>query len=95
MILDAIADKFAAMNRQYENAVKQSKPQQEANDDAMDVDKPELEEYDEIDIFQVTPIKLSNRDKGQKPVDGEFYLRPNGNTVLICYQITNSCSRIS
>ncbi|KAK6523766.1 hypothetical protein TWF281_001738 [Arthrobotrys megalospora] len=77
MILDAIADKFAAMNRQYENAVKQSKPIQDSNDDAMDLDKPELEEYDEIDIFQVTPIKLSNRDRGQKPVDDNKFLFKN------------------
>ncbi|KAK6354722.1 hypothetical protein TWF696_003861 [Orbilia brochopaga] len=77
MILDAIADKFAAMNRQYENAVKHSKPHTGAEDDAMDIDRPEQEEYDEIDIFQVTPIKLSNRDRGQKPVDDNKFLFKN------------------
>jgi len=80
MILDAIAEKFAAMNRQFDNAVKQSKltaqaAKDEANNDAdaMDVDGKEesKEEHDEIDIFQATPIKTSNpRERGADPVSG-------------------------
>lgn len=80
MILDAIAEKFAAMNRQFDNAVKQSKltaqtAKDEVNNDtdAMDIDDREepKEEYDEIDIFQATPIKTSNpRERGADPVSG-------------------------
>jgi len=80
MILDAIAEKFAAMNRQFDNAVKQSKltaqvAKDEVNSDTdvMDIDDREepKEEYDEIDIFQATPIKTSNpRERGADPVSG-------------------------
>ena len=80
MILDAIAEKFAAMNRQFDNAVKQSRltaqvAKSEVNNDtdAMDIDGREepKEEYDEIDIFQATPIKTSNpRERGADPVSG-------------------------
>lgn len=83
MILDAIAEKFAAMNRQFENAVKQSKLTARAakdevyqDADTMDVDGREdpKEELDEIDIFQATPIKTSNpRERGADPVSGTIY----------------------
>lgn len=83
MILDAIAEKFAAMNRQFHNAVKQSKltaqaAMDEVNHDAMDIDSREgsKEEYDEIDIFQATPIKTSNpRERGADPVSGIYRSR--------------------
>ena len=82
MILDAIAEKFAAMNRQFDNAVKQSKLTAQAakeelnpDPDSMDVNKQEAprEEYDEIDIFMATPIKTSNpRERGADPVSGNI-----------------------
>ena len=80
MILDAIAEKFAAMNRQFDNAVKQSRltAQSTRNEiiqdtEIMDIDNREdpREEYDEIDIFLATPIKTSNpRERGADPVSG-------------------------
>ncbi|KAI9779803.1 MAG: hypothetical protein M1835_004619 [Candelina submexicana] len=80
MILDAIGDKFAAMNRQYHNAVKLTKQysQQalEANpeDYLADDGGPD---WDEIDIFYATPIKISNpRDRGADPVaDNQFLFK--------------------
>lgn len=82
MILDAIAEKFGSMNRQFENAVKQSRltalaakeELMEDDADAMDIDLKESskEEYDEIDIFMATPIKTSNpRERGADPVSGK------------------------
>lgn len=80
MILDAIAEKFAAMNRQFDNAVKQSRLTAQStryeviqDTENMDIDNREdpREEYDEIDIFLATPIKTSNpRERGADPVAG-------------------------
>ncbi|KAH6666821.1 hypothetical protein B0J14DRAFT_188953 [Halenospora varia] len=69
MILNAIGDKFAAMNRQYPNAVKLSKlSAQQSIDAAPDNylgDKDHPPDWDEIDIFTAMPIKTSNpRDRG-------------------------------
>ena len=82
MILSAIADKFAAMNRQYPNAVKLSKQYKEQSmdpeneDHLADVRKPP--EWDEIDIFTATPIKTSNpRDRGADPVEDNKFLFKN------------------
>ena len=85
MILDAIAEKFAAMNRQFDNAVKQSrltalaaKEELNSEPDAMDIDGKDApkEEFDEIDIFMATPIKTTNpRERGADPVSGMFCLR--------------------
>ncbi|KAF8460620.1 hypothetical protein BDZ91DRAFT_851440 [Kalaharituber pfeilii] len=87
MILDAIAEKFAAMNRQFDNAIKQSRltaqaAKEELNQegDVMDIDGKELpkEEYDEIDIFNATPIKTSNpRERGADPVSDNKFLFKN------------------
>src|SRR5262249_4389019 len=73
MILDAIAEKFAAMNRQFPNAVKRHKANARLeNDEAMDVDIPQGEgDCDEIDIYQDQPIKLSTASKERPdPVAG-------------------------
>lgn len=80
MILDAIAEKFAAMNRQFDNAVKQSRSTAQStryeviqDTEIMDIDNREdpREEYDEIDVFLATPIKTSNpRERGADPVSG-------------------------
>src|SRR5258706_20209 len=82
MILDAIAEKFAAMNRQYPNAVKQSRLHRiYQTEGKTDEDAPEdtsKEDYDEIDIFLATPIKTSNpRERGSDPVADNKFLFKN------------------
>ena len=82
MILNAIGDKFAAMNRQYPNAVKLSKlyAQQsiDASPDNYLADKDHLPDWDEIDIFTAMPIKTSNpRDRGADPVADNKFLFKN------------------
>jgi len=82
MILDAIAEKFAAMNRQYPNAVKTSKLHKKHRDEGkMDEDPPEDtsgEDYDEVEIFMATPIKTSNaRERGIDPVTDNKFLFKN------------------
>lgn len=82
MILDAIAEKFASMNRQFDNAVKQSRLMAQAvksekgpDPDAMEIDGQEasVEEYDEIDIFEATSIKTSNpRERAADPISGKI-----------------------
>lgn len=81
LILSAIADKFAAMNRQYHNAVKLSK---QYDDQGLDVgpedhlaDQHSPPDWDEIDIFSATPIITSNpRDRGANPVvDNKFLFK--------------------
>ena len=81
MILDAIGDKFAAMNHQYKNAVKLSKQYAdktaENQADSFLADKEHRPDWDEVDIFTATPIKTSNlRDRGADPVsDNKFLFR--------------------
>lgn len=81
MILSAIGDKFAAMNRQYDNAVKLSKLDQQSidaspEDHLADMNSPP--EWDEVDIFTATPIKTSNpRDRGANPVEDNKFLFKN------------------
>ncbi|KAK0652035.1 hypothetical protein B0T16DRAFT_489957 [Cercophora newfieldiana] len=81
MILNAIGDKFAAMNRQYANAVKLSKQYAEQSADGAPetylADKEHPPEWDEIDIFTAMPIKTSNpRDRAADPVvDNKFLFK--------------------
>ena len=87
MILDAIGDKFAAMNRQFPNAVKiykatkkQQQQKQEggsSNEDKYLVDQNTPPDWDEIDIFSAAPIKTTNpRDRNADPVaDNKFLFR--------------------
>lgn len=82
MILTAIGDKFAAMNRQYDNAVKLSKhyAQYSVLDSSADnclADKDTTPDWDEIDIFTAMPIKTTNaRDRAADPVaDNKFLFR--------------------
>ncbi|SLM34988.1 histone acetylase complex subunit [Lasallia pustulata] len=89
MILSAIGDKFAAMNRQYHNAVKLSKlyEQQSVAVDAVAedhlADKDHPPDWDEVDIFTATPIKTSNpRDRGANPVEDNKFLFKNLMTGL-------------
>ncbi|KAK7711966.1 transcription-associated protein 1 [Diaporthe eres] len=81
MILNAIGDKFAAMNRQYANAVKLSKAYakqtKEQTPDTYLADKADPPDWDEVDIFNAMPIKTANpREKGADPVvDNKFLFK--------------------
>lgn len=82
MILSAIGDKFAAMNRQYRNAVKLSKIYEQQFIDAIPedhlADPKTPPDWDEVDIFTATPIKTSNpRDRGANPVEDNKFLFKN------------------
>ncbi|KAF1808723.1 hypothetical protein P152DRAFT_497353 [Eremomyces bilateralis CBS 781.70] len=82
MILDAIGDKFAAMNRQYDNAVKLSKsytpPPIEASAENFLADPTQKPDWDEVDIFNATPIKTSNpRERNSDPVADNKFLFKN------------------
>lgn len=82
MILSAIAEKFAAMNRQYKNAVKLSKLYEQQTLDAIPedhlADSGNPPDWDEVDIFTATPIKTSNpKDRGANPVDDNKFLFKN------------------
>ena len=98
MILNAIGDKFADMNRQYHNAVKLSKDCGSATDisspaklskdcdfstiDAAPedhlADAKSPPDWDEVDIFTATPIRLSNpKDRGANPVEDNKFLFKN------------------
>jgi transformation/transcription domain-associated protein len=80
MILNAIGDKFASMNRQYHNAVKLSKQYQRKDgpQDTYLADRDNPPEWDDVDIFQAMPIKTSNpRDRGADPVAENKFLFKN------------------
>ena len=82
MILNAIGDKFAAMNRQYENARKLSRQYSQPSIDAVPedhmADKDQRPDWDEIDIFNATPIKTSNpRDRSSDPIADNKFLFKN------------------
>lgn len=98
MILNAIGDKFAAMNRQYPNAVKLSKQfhqQTEAGStDAHVAAQEEQPDWDEIDIFSAVPIKTSNpRDRGSDPVaDNKFLFRNLMNGLKNTFYQLRTCN---
>lgn len=84
MILDAIGDKFASMNHQFNNAVKVSEAYKDSRKDT----EPSTEDYlankdqppdwDEIDIFSASPIKTTSpRDRGGDPVSDNIFLFRN------------------
>ena len=82
MILNAMGDKFAAMNRQYHNAIKMSKQYANQSMEATPEDfmaKPnQPPDWDEIDIFNATPIKTWNpRDRESDPVTNNKFLFKN------------------
>ncbi|KAK3299398.1 uncharacterized protein B0H64DRAFT_371754 [Chaetomium fimeti] len=99
MILNAIGDKFAAMNRQYPNAVKLSKQYaQQAADDARETylsDREHPPEWDEVDIFNAMPIKASNpRDRAADPVvDNKFLFRNLMNGLKNTFYQLKSCNQ--
>ncbi|MCJ1286042.1 hypothetical protein MMC26_005384 [Xylographa opegraphella] len=82
MILNAIAAKFASMNKEYPNAVKLSKLYANQStglvpeDHLADPEHPP--DWDETDIFTATPIKTSiPRDPMANPVDDNKFLFQN------------------
>ncbi|EON62943.1 hypothetical protein W97_02169 [Coniosporium apollinis CBS 100218] len=81
MILNAIGEKFASMNRQFHNAVKlsatYSQPSIEATPENFLADKDNPPDWDEIDIFSATPIKTQNpRERNSDPIaDNKFLFR--------------------
>ncbi|KAF2467993.1 uncharacterized protein BDR25DRAFT_266462 [Lindgomyces ingoldianus] len=82
MILNAIGDKFAAMNRQYHNADKISLQYSQPSIDALPennmADKDHPPDWDEIDIFNATPIKTSNpRERSSNPIADNKFLFKN------------------
>lgn len=82
MILNAIGDKFAAMNRQYHNAVKLSAQYSHPSIDAAEENHMAVQEqppdWDEIDIFNAAPIKTSNpRDRSSDPIADNKFLFKN------------------
>ena len=87
MILRAIADKFALMNKEYPNAVKLSKLHEGQSSSVTReehlADPSNPPEWDETDIFFATPIKTSiPRDPTANPVDDNKFLFKNLMTGL-------------
>ena len=81
-ILNAIACKFADMNHQYENSVKLSRDCNNTSIDSLPedhlVDNNSPPDWDEVDIFYATPIRLSNpKDRGANPVEDNKFLFKN------------------
>lgn len=82
MILNAIGDKFAAMNRQYQNAVKISAAYSSPSIDATEENHMPVQssppDWDEIDIFNATPIKTTNpRERSSDPIADNKFLFKN------------------
>uniref|UniRef100_A0A8H7K5E2 Uncharacterized protein n=1 Tax=Bionectria ochroleuca TaxID=29856 RepID=A0A8H7K5E2_BIOOC len=97
MILNAIGDKFAAMNRQYNNAKKLSKiyhQQLEGGQPDPQAEKDKAPEWDEIDIFSAMPIKTSNpRDRASDPVaDNKFLFRNLMNGLKNTFYQLRTCN---
>jgi transformation/transcription domain-associated protein len=82
MILNAIGDKFASMNRSFHNTMKLSAQYSQPSIDALPenhmAEKENPPDWDEIDIFNATPIKTSNqRDRGHNPTADNKFLFKN------------------
>lgn len=98
MILNAIGDKFAAMNREYPNACKLSKVyHQQAETGTPETYLPDKEmppDWDEIDIFNAMPIKTSNpRDRATNPVnDNKFLFRNLMNGLKNTFYQLRNCN---
>ncbi|KAL2262033.1 hypothetical protein VTK26DRAFT_2665 [Humicola hyalothermophila] len=98
MILNAIGDKFAAMNRQYPNAVKLSKQYAQQTADNIPetylADKEHPPEWDEVDIFNAMPIKASSpRERATDPVvDNKFLFRNLMNGLKNTFYQLKSCN---
>ncbi|KAI6272293.1 hypothetical protein MCOR27_008404 [Pyricularia oryzae] len=99
MILNAIGDKFAAMNRQYENSVKLSKLHQQQGQEKVPESylavRDRKPEWDEIDIFNAMPIKTSNppQERGSDPVvDNKFLFKNLMNGLKNTFYQLKSCN---
>lgn len=95
MILNAIGDKFAAMNRQYPNAVKLSKFYSTTTaPDTYLADQEQAPDWDETDIFSAVPIKTNNpRDRGADPVaDNKFLFKNLMNGLKNTFYQLRSCN---
>jgi transformation/transcription domain-associated protein len=98
MILNAIGDKFAAMNRQYPNAVKLSKVYNQHHEKSLPesflADKDKVPDWDETDIFTAVPIKTSNpRDRTTDPVmDNKFLFRNLMNGLKNTFYQLRTCN---
>ncbi|KAK3378249.1 hypothetical protein B0H63DRAFT_242073 [Podospora didyma] len=98
MILNAIGDKFAAMNRQYPNAVKLKAMYERQGTESITetylADKDHPPEYDEVDIFTAMPIKTSNpRDRAADPVvDNKFLFKNLMNGLKNTFYQLKSCN---
>lgn len=81
MILDAIGDKFASMNHQFDNVVKASQAYKKRGESVSEnylADKENPPDWDEIDIFSAGPIKTSNpRERGGDPLQENLFLFKN------------------
>ncbi|KAG5928504.1 hypothetical protein E4U42_000535 [Claviceps africana] len=101
MIVNAIADKFASLNRQYPNALKLSKEYRQHSE----AGKPEwfLAEqepqpfWDETDIFSAVPIRIVNpRDRGADPmIDNKFLVRNLMNGLKNTFFQLRACNAVS
>ena len=94
VILNAIGDKFASMNRQYNNAVKLSNQYAESPREVYIADKAHPPDWDEIDIFSAVPIKTSNpRDRGANPVvDNKFLFKNLMNGLKSTFYQLKACN---
>jgi len=82
LIFNAIADKFAAMNHQFKNAVKSSKspvvPAGELVTENYLADKDNPSSWDEISIFNAAPIRTqAARERTSNVVDDNKFLLKN------------------
>ncbi|KAK3325553.1 hypothetical protein B0H66DRAFT_492214 [Apodospora peruviana] len=98
MILNAIGDKFAAMNRQYANAAKLQKlyalHNGESPPETYLADKDAPPEWDEIDIFNAMPIKTASpRERAADPVvDNKFLFKNLMNGLKNVFYQLKSCN---
>ncbi|KAM7198003.1 hypothetical protein V8F33_005270 [Rhypophila sp. PSN 637] len=99
MILNAIGDKFAAMNRQYPNAAKLQKlyaanSGSESSPETYLADKDHPPEWDEIDIFNAMPIKTASpRERAADPVvDNKFLFKNLMNGLKNVFYQLKSCN---
>jgi transformation/transcription domain-associated protein len=81
MVLDAFAEKFAAMNRTYSNAIKLSEEAKKNRDNKKEetylADPENPPQWDEVDIFSATPIlPFLHGDRQADPIgDGKFLIK--------------------
>jgi transformation/transcription domain-associated protein len=100
MILNAIGDKFAAMNRQYPNAKKLSKIYEQQGDKSSVeassylADRDKVPDWDETDIFTAMPIKTTNpRDRTSDPMlDNKFLFRNLMNGLKNTFYQLRTCN---